>query len=475
MNRQLFAIAAALSMAFAVEAAASGIRIAEQGSTQLAQPHDHVAIVAPQHRDLLTAKALTTFAESGPKALDLYPVAGMFGRDLYIPYFVDVEPLGGVKRDFNCSDFTFDGHDGDDPYIRSFREQDIGVPIFAPREARVGPIHDGEDDHNTVADNTKKPNSVTLYLTDGTDMIFNHLRKGSITVTEGQRIAAGTQIGLVGSSGSSTAPHAHIGMAFNGTAVEPFAGPCRPGASYFLQQPAAIQGPVVIGTSFSNASYASFAPAPFDDAPRTGTFVKGNQRIYFKAELANLPPNAPFQISVVPPNSGSASGWVSGNLTNVTETSRLGSFWWGIDADLHTAGEWTLLFDIGSTRLLSVPFRVVNSASEIVNRAPIDVAAVIEPAVIHAGQAPVCRVEAPTLVDADYDIVRYRYEWKVDDVTVRTFTSAVRSDALAADLIHTGSRVSCSVTPSDGQLSGNTAVAFAGGLVPPKRRTAGVQ
>jgi hypothetical protein len=54
-------------------------------------------------------------------------------------------------------------------------------------------------------------------------------------------------------------------------------------------------------------------------------------------------------------------------------------------------------------------------------------------------------------------------------------TSAVRSDALAADLIHTGSRVSCSVTPNDGQLSGNTAVAFAGGLVPPKRRTAGVQ
>jgi hypothetical protein len=473
MNRQLFALAAAVSVACAVEAAAAGIRIAEQGSTQLAHPHDRAAVTQLLHRSVLAAKAITPFAEGTPQPLDLYPVGGMFGRDLYIPYFVDVDPASGVKRDFNCTEFTFDGHDGDDPYIRSFREQDIGVPIFAPRDARVGPIHDGEDDHNTVADNSKKPNSVTLYLTDGTDMIINHLRKGSILVTEGQRIAAGTQVGLVGSSGSSTAPHAHIGMFFNSNSVEPFAGPCRPGASLFVQQPAAIQGPVVIGTSFSNTSYAAFAPAPFDDAPRTGTFVKGPQRIYFKAELANLPPDAPFQISVVPPNTAAASDWVRGTFANVTETSRLGSFWWGIDADLNTSGEWTLLFDVGPTRLLSVPFRVVDSASEIVNRAPIDISAVIDPAVIHTGQAPVCRVEAPTLVDADYDIVSYRYEWKVDDVTVRTFTSAVRSDALAADLIHTGSRVSCSITPNDGKVSGNTATAFAGGIVPPRRRAAG--
>jgi hypothetical protein len=457
-NRTLFAVTVTAMMACTLEAAAPRITIVEQGATALAQPHDSDAVIAPRHGAKLTASGAVTATATEPAPLDLYPVAGMFGRDLYIPYFVDVNPASGAKLDFNCSDFTFDGHDGNDPYVRSFREQDIGVPIFSPRAAVVGTTHDGEEDHNVIADNTKKPNFVILHLNDGTQMIFNHLRKDSITVKQGDRIAAGTQIGLVGSSGSSTAPHVHIGMSFNEKDIEPFAGPCRPGPSYFVHQPAPIQGPVVIGTSFSNTSYAAFPQAPFDDAPRTGTFVKGQQRIYFKAELANLPPKAPFRISVVPPNSSGASDWVAGNLTQVTDTSRLGSFWWGIDADLNITGDWTLLFDVGTTRLLSVPFRVI--------------AAVIEPSVIHADQAPVCRVEAPTLIDPDYDVVSYKYEWRVDDVPVRTITSAVRSDALAANLIRTGSRVSCSVTPSDGQLSGNTAIAFAGGLVPPRRRTA---
>jgi len=472
MNRSLLAVAAA-SLACALEAGASSITIVEQGWTPLAQPHDKSAVVAPERPSRMAANAITALADDGvPQPLDLYPVAGVFGRDLYIPYFVDVNPASGSKLDFNCTQFTFDGHDGTDPYIRSFREQDIGVPIFAPRAAVVGTVHDGEPDHNIASDNTKKPNYVILHLSDGTQMIFNHLRKDSITVKEGDRISAGTQIGLVGSSGSSTAPHVHIGWQTNNTAIEPWAGPCRPGPSLFVRQPAAIQGPVVVGVTFSNETFSSYPAAPFDDAPRTGTFVKGQQRIYFKIEVANLPSKAPFRIAVIPPNTAAASDWVTGSLTNVDDTSRLGSFWWGIDADLHTAGDWTLLFDVGSTRLLSVPFRVVNSAAEIVNRKPIDINAVIEPSVIHANQAPLCSVDAPTLIDPDYDIVSYNYEWRVDDVPVRNVTTAVRSDALAANLIKVGSRVSCSVTPSDGKVSGNTATAFAGGYVAPRRRAA---
>lgn len=471
MNKQILAVAA-VSLACALEAGASGITIVEQGWTPLAQPHDRSAVVAPERPSKMVANAIAINGDDGdPQPLDLYPVAGLFGRDLYIPYFVDLNPATGAKRDFNCTDFTFDGHDGTDPYIRSFREQDIGVPIFAPRAAVVGTVHDGEPDHNVATDNTKKPNYVILHLSDGTQMIFNHLRKDSITVKEGDRISAGTQVGLVGSSGSSTAPHVHVGWQTKGAAIEPWAGPCRPGPSLFVTQPAAIQGPVVVGLSFSNTSYSSYPAPPYDDTPRTGTFVKGPQRIYFKIEVANLPSKAPFRISVVPPNTSAASDWVTGTLSNVDDTSRLGSFWWGVDADLNVAGDWTLIFDVGTTRLLSVPFRVVNTAAEIVNRKPIDISAVVEPDVIHAGQAPLCRVEAPTLIDPDYDVVSFNYVWRVDDVPVRNVTTAVRTDALAADLIKVGSRVSCSVTASDGQLSGNTATGFAGGYVPPRRRS----
>jgi murein DD-endopeptidase MepM/ murein hydrolase activator NlpD len=51
---------------------------------------------------------------------------------------------------------------------------------------------------------------VVLRGIDGRDYVFMHLIKGSVTVTEGQPIAAGAPFGLVGSTGSSSGPHLHF-------------------------------------------------------------------------------------------------------------------------------------------------------------------------------------------------------------------------------------------------------------------------
>jgi murein DD-endopeptidase MepM/ murein hydrolase activator NlpD len=45
---------------------------------------------------------------------------------------------------------------------------------------------------------------------DGRDYVFMHMKAGSITVAKGAVLAAGTQFGQVGSTGSSSGPHLHF-------------------------------------------------------------------------------------------------------------------------------------------------------------------------------------------------------------------------------------------------------------------------
>ena len=51
---------------------------------------------------------------------------------------------------------------------------------------------------------------VVLRGVDGLDYVFMHLVKGSVTVAEGDALAAGEQFGQVGSTGSSSGPHLHF-------------------------------------------------------------------------------------------------------------------------------------------------------------------------------------------------------------------------------------------------------------------------
>jgi murein DD-endopeptidase MepM/ murein hydrolase activator NlpD len=51
---------------------------------------------------------------------------------------------------------------------------------------------------------------VVLDADDERDYVFMHLRRGSIPVVAGQRVAAGDQIGEVGNTGRSFGAHLHF-------------------------------------------------------------------------------------------------------------------------------------------------------------------------------------------------------------------------------------------------------------------------
>lgn len=53
-------------------------------------------------------------------------------------------------------------------------------------------------------------NHVIVDLGDGSYAVYAHLRKGSLRVTNGQRVHAGEHIADCGNSGNSTEPHVHF-------------------------------------------------------------------------------------------------------------------------------------------------------------------------------------------------------------------------------------------------------------------------
>lgn len=407
-------------------------------------------------------------AHAEPSAsMALYPVAGTFGRDITIPYYVDLDSTN-VRRDWNCTDLTFNGHAGHDPYIRSFTEQRIGVPVFAVRDGVVIDVRDNEPDENVENNSSLRANYITIRHDDDEITQYVHLRKGAM-VSVGQSVTAGTQIGWVGSSGQSMGPHIHFEARVANEAYEPMAGPCRPGRSYFSDQPTLFDEPMVFGTTFSDRSFADFAAPPFDDAPHVATFVQGNRTVYFKVEMANVGASTRYKLMLEKPGSSRSVIAATGTLKSI-DTS-LASIWWGIDVNLDVSGTWAMVLEVNDRRLFSMPFTVVTRQSEVVNRAPGAITAAFEPVPLRQNQVAVCRASSSSLPDLDYDVVRYRYEWRVNGAVVRDVTTAAQSDALARQFLTPGAAVQCSITASDGKASAPTAVAH-GEASPNGRRRA---
>ena len=408
-----------------------------------------------------------TASEDAATDFEFYPVAGILGRDVLVPFFVDVDPGPGV-RDYNCTQFTFQGHLGHDPYIRSFREMDLGVPVYAAQDGTVIETREGEEDHNVSNDPNAKSNFVVIRHSALQNSQYFHLRK-DVLVKPGDVVTAGTQIGWVGSSGMSKGPHIHFESIYDRVAYEPLSGPCRQGRSNFETQPAMTLDPVVIGAALSNQNFSNFRAAPYDDGPRTGTFVRGIQRLFIKMEIASVPPGSGYSITMFPPTGGSfpsGSGLLAGYEVD------LASFGFGFDIDLFAAGTWTMVMRITGREVLRLPFTVVNSAAEIVNRPPNPFSPTLQPVGVRANNVAVCRVEGMDVPDPDFDVVSYRYQWTVDGATVRDVTTGARSDALARQHVRAGTSLTCSVTASDGRLTTQTQSTHADVGETPRRRAA---
>src|SRR5215204_5111547 len=149
-------------------------------------------------------------ADTPAQLLPFYPQAGTIGQDLFVANFVDLDEGPGV-RDYECGGQSYDGHTGIDSMIRSFREVQIGVPVFAALDGRVFSVQQGVGgDFNSGPTVSSFDNHVILDHGGDQQTVYGHLARKSITVKKGQWVAAGTQIGRTASSGNSSWPHLHF-------------------------------------------------------------------------------------------------------------------------------------------------------------------------------------------------------------------------------------------------------------------------
>jgi hypothetical protein len=453
-------IACVITMLLTAAASAQSISIREIRQQSIAKPASDMSASTMREWSVVALGLPPANNAVGPAPFTFYPVAGSFGRDLFIAYYVDLDPTSGI-RDLNCGKLTYDGSRGEDPFIRSFVEQDIGVPVFAALDGVVTAVHDGEPDRNTDSSSTKKPNVLTIQHSDNQSTTYEHLRRG-ILVALGDHVTAGTQIGWVGSSGNSPGPHIHFESNWNGQAYEPMAGPCRAGLSNFLQQPQMPAGPFVVGAFFSRNEFTTVPPN--DTALHTGTFAAGRQTIYVEATLANVVPGTNYTIALQRP---------SGNVIPASfkvghDQEELLTIQWAINAPLLDVGTWKLLLDVGGVRVASLPFNVVPTPNQIFNHPPNLVSVSIDP--IAAGDVAVCRANSGLVADPDYDVVSFMYQWQVNGATVRSVTSAASTDVLARQFTTFGASLSCTVTVSDGRLQNAPVPAFTDVRIMPRRR-----
>lgn len=386
---------------------------------------------------------------SGWQLLALFPQAGVLGRDLYLTNTVDLQPGGGV-RDPWCGSRTYDGHTGEDVVIRSFREQAIGVPVFAALDGRVNAVQEGNKDTSFGTQTLPWDNHVLLDAGRGQLQVYGHLRRGSVTVKEGDWVVAGQQIGLTGSSGNSSWPHLHFTTMLAFEPTDPWPGPCRPGASGWAEDPPVGEDLYVRDFTFSADGFAGRRDLPWDEATRTGSFASGRRAVDFRVELGNAASVSSVSVRFVRPDGSTALADEPGvSFTRWRQT------WgtWRYTVDLDRVGQWRLLVTFDGRLLVDAPFDVV-AGGPVANRPPAPVAATVAAA---SGGVRVCTV-AQNLVheDPDYDIVRYRYVWRAGGRVVRAVTSAGLSDALARTV---RGDVTCAVTPSDGRLTAPTATA----------------
>jgi len=392
----------------------------------------------------------------GPLLYPFVPMAGTMYRDVTTGNFVDLNPAAGVTN-YVCEHYGNESHAGCDYGAPTWEEMAIGIPIFAALDGIVVDVHDGDPDMNTSCQ--AGGNYVILDHGGGRTAWYYHMKKNSVAVTLSQVVKAGQQLGLIGSSGCSFGPHLHFQSMNAATVFEPYSGKCRPGASGWVGQ---IDPPSTVwlkdfGVTSQDPQTTPAFPTRTPTHPQM-LFTDGN--LYYWMQLCNLPPNSNWKETYVRPG-GAVEGTLGPfNFGNASTITFHPIYFNRFIAAMHSvAGTWRIQFEVNGVRIIDAPVEVAATATPGFNRPPLTVAAAFDPAIPGPSDAIFARVTSPSGIrDLDWNIVRYRYVWKINGTTVRDITHAGMADAIPRGSASSGDIITCTITPNDGTVNGAATV-----------------
>lgn len=179
---------------------------------------------------VLCLLALSCYAVAAERPTFALPLVCEINNNCFIQQYVDVDS-GPSAKDYTCGSVTYDGHKGTDFRVRTLKDAARGVAVIAAADGIVRALRDGELDRLIESERDRRAvadkecgNGVVINHGDGWETQYCHLRKGSVTVREGQRVRRGQQIGYVGFSGDAGFPHVHFQVRHTGQVIDPFGG-----------------------------------------------------------------------------------------------------------------------------------------------------------------------------------------------------------------------------------------------------------
>jgi len=184
------------------------------------------------------------------------PIGGQYLHDYFIPRYFDCGKYNEKSKDPFCGTKTFKGHEGTDFVLRSFRQMDSLVPVYAVADGVVYSTIDSMPDRNkgkyiTVRDDNgwdiiwskfKYGNQIVINHKDSLYTLYANLKEFSIEVKPGDKVKSGQLIAYVGNSGYSSDPQLHFEVRHKYTNdyndfTDPFAAPCSNNKSLWINQP----------------------------------------------------------------------------------------------------------------------------------------------------------------------------------------------------------------------------------------------
>ena len=285
-------------------------------------------------------------------AWPLRPAAGFSDFSYYgVSNFVDNDlAFPNRLRDFTNGDRTYDtangyNHSGTDFFLWPFgwlKMQENSVEVVAAADGVIVGKQDGNDDHN-CGFTTSSWNAVYVQHEDGTLAWYGHLKRDSLTTKAiGSPVTVGEYLGLVGSSGFSTAPHLHLELRTGGgrdsQTIDPYFGPGNPTLpqSLWQQQPSYYDSALLhLGTGYAEPV---FPHCPEVESPNeTDRFERGDHvylSVYFRDQLQGQL----SELEVLRPDGTVHAAW---SFASAHPHYAASFWWWRItipgDAD-H--GEW---------------------------------------------------------------------------------------------------------------------------------------
>lgn len=187
---------------------------------------------------LILACIWCSYKTHGQVLFSSMPLDGVNGSSFFIVNNVDHDTSAGLSN-YACGDKTYNGHQGTDFLIRSFKTMDSGVNVKAVAAGRVFFVSDTQYDRNKRINPYGFGNYIAINHQNTLYTYYAHIKKNSALVRVGDSVSAGQVLAKVGCSGNCTDPHVHLEVYDNASnLIDPFSGTCQTtSASFWATQP----------------------------------------------------------------------------------------------------------------------------------------------------------------------------------------------------------------------------------------------